>query len=171
MGEALPIGLEMGLPGIAEGPLPFPVSLRDAKEGDRNYIYGNWLDSYKADSRPGGWLATMRWPRYRTLQTDVIRRCLEAGTYVGDAATVVAHLPDDEDHLLGFATGSNVEGIPVLHYVQVRAERRRVGLGLALALLVRTKIGGLAEYSHSTRAGVGLALRLNLNLNPLGIPR
>lgn len=83
---------------------------------------------------------------------------------LGRSRTLVATLPDDDDHALGFVAG---EG-DVLHYVYVRPQRRGYGLGRDL-LAAWYAHGSPVECSHLSRQGRKLAEALRLRYNPLAV--
>lgn len=136
--------------------IPFPCLLRPAEDRDTAFVIGSWLESYKNAAPKGTWRHQLPWPRYRRQQTAVIKHAMEHGS------TVVACVPDDTDHLLGFACGRG----SVVHYVHVRPERRRLGLA---TMLVQTLSlgGGTCEASHMTPAGEHLGRKFSLTYNPL----
>jgi GNAT superfamily N-acetyltransferase len=133
---------------------PFPHLIRSAEERDTSFLIGCWLEGWKSAAPKGTWRHSLRWPRYRVQQTAIIKAILARGV------AVVACVPEDSDHLLGFAVGEGT----CLHYVHVRPERRRLGLGRLLAEGLELP---LAEASHMTPAGERLANNMGLWFNPL----
>lgn len=98
------------------------VRFRPALEADRAFIAAAWLRSFRrADAVRGVSSET-----YYYFQHRVMERCV-AGSQI-----IIACDERDPDYLYGFACFARRGPTCVLHYVYVRGQRRRIGIGTAL---------------------------------------
>lgn len=131
--------------------------LRSIAADDLGFIRSTWSDSYHDGSRD---VQRLAFSRYRDRMHQRIDRIVTRKS----AETIVAHIPGDPNHLLGYVVG---EG-EVLHYVYVRPARRNYGLGRALLDAWYAGHPGV-EASHDTKSGARLIRALNLTYNPLAV--
>jgi GNAT superfamily N-acetyltransferase len=104
-------------------------TLRAAKELDVAYLRSSWLDSakqsFEAVAAGAPWLAAKKKQIIRLLRDPASR-------------VTVAHVPDDEDAIVGWA----VRRGNLLLYAYVRPEMRRMGIGKAVMG------SGVVAYAH-----------------------
>ena len=122
-----------------------------------SFILSTWSDSYHDGSREVQHLA---FRRYRDRMHKRIDRTLRRPQTI----VVVASLPDDPTHLLGYLV--HEEG--TLHYVYVRPARRRYGLATALLEHWLSSCPAV-EASHDTKQGAKIIRALNMTYNPLAV--
>lgn len=120
-------------------PVDFPCALVHAEERDLGYVIANWIET----SRPH-YVPISVWKK-------VLRESVLSAVQTGKA--VVAHAPEDRDHLYGFAVAVSGQ----LQYVYVRNSRRRGGLGAALLADVQAR-----TYAPGPKAGESWARRRGL---------
>ena len=142
--------------------IPFPFELREAEDKDLSFIYGSWLESTKNNSKPGSWLYLMPWARYRKIQTKIISNLLN------QKMILIASIPDDKEHIIGYVVGSKIEGENVLHYVYVRPNRRTLGLAKEMISSFEDKFGKFSEYSLIP-SNKELQSKVKLNYNPISL--
>lgn len=117
--------------------------IREGKEDDLAFIVNTWCQCNK-----GTRMALDAGPVYTQEQKRLINRILMSKL----TRTVVMHVPDSENAILGFAVGK--PGLdPAVYYVYVKADLRRQKLACAmLAHLLNSKEEELAclkvQYSH-----------------------
>lgn len=123
-----------------------PVLLRQWRETDVGYVVDTWLKHYH-DHGVGMVRGMPRgefFRRWRSVVVEILKT----------ADVRVACLDDDDDIILGFAVLSTHCGARVLHWVHVREDWRRKGLGAQLlAGLERASV----LYTHRTRTVVDLS--------------
>jgi GNAT superfamily N-acetyltransferase len=143
--------------GACFGVPPFAYEVAEAGPSHMAWVFKSWLESYHQDgidvrgSRMGG-------PDggYSAAMTLRMRRLVER------SRVYVAVEPDDGDHLLGFAI---VEAgyVPVVHFVYVKARRRKHGLAAALLRHAFKRVCAQGDapdewhYSHATYNGKRIA--------------
>lgn len=117
------------------------VSLRGPLPEDRAFVLSSWHRSY----RKSQWAKALD-PRVY----DAGQQALIVNRWDGaiPSSRCVAHPEGDPLVILGWACA---EG-PVLHYVYVKGELRRAGLGRALV----NALGNPLIYTHQTQLGEGL---------------
>jgi GNAT superfamily N-acetyltransferase len=127
---------------------PFPFSVAPCEERDVGFVVGYWLDSlYHVHSKVMRGIGGLQWSAWKPMVKPVVVRLVETGR------TLVAHNPDDRDHLYGFACASD----GALQYVFVRRERRDGGVGRALVREL-----GVDRFVPATRAGAAWARKIGL---------
>lgn len=106
---------------IGSVPPPAPVPVRAARPSDHGFVLGAWTDSLRNERI---WKGVDR-DAWRTELARIVGRLVTSP----DTTIRVAHDPDDDDVIIGFAAMTP----PTLHYVYVRSEFR--GHGIVPALL------------------------------------
>lgn len=101
----------------------WPRKIRPAQPGDIPMVMDSWQRScsrspYAGNVPNSAWVETSR---------KMVTHLLARG-----ARIVVAHSPDDTDHILGWACGEQDDRKTVLHYTYVKAQYRRDGIALEL---------------------------------------
>jgi len=137
---------------------PEPLwTLRTMDARDRSYVVPTWSDSLHDGSAE--WRATP-FRAYRERMRRRIDRILDRVGVEG----VVAVLPEDETHIVGYIVG---EG-NILHYLFVREGRR--GFGIARHLIAEWAASHpCVEASHDTKHGARIVRSLNLTVNTLAV--
>lgn len=139
--------------------LPFDAAFREAGEGDIGFVVHSWLESMHDGCT---WLGKCRFGRYKPAMRRTIHRALARST------VLVACMPDDPSHLVGFVVAERVGHVAVCHYVYVRQTRRKVGLARELARQALERLGleRWGEYTCDTRVGVQQANKRGVDFAP-----
>lgn len=98
------------------------VRTRPMRDGDKNFVRSSWLRSYRALCE---WVPQAE---FFALHHDVIEGLLARH----ETRTVVAHAHDDEDHLLGWASGEPSTTRPLIHWCYVKNTYRGNGIASRL---------------------------------------
>ena len=114
------------------------VILRQYRPADRAVVCDVWLQSYYKHASQ--WLGWIGFDAFRALYMPIICALLDR------SRVRVACLRDDESAVVGWLCMSD----KLLHYVWVRAEWRRSGLGTWLA---HDLAADAMHYTHETEAG------------------
>jgi GNAT superfamily N-acetyltransferase len=93
--------------------------LRPGRPDDRAYVARTWVADYRSST-----FAEWAGGSYYAGHNDSVTKCLDRSS----VRVTVAHVPDDDSALLGFAVREGA----VLHYVYVRADLRRLGIAKAM---------------------------------------
>lgn len=128
---------------------PYPHCVRDySAEHDVGFVADSWLHSHHKGSKIA---RRTRMRDYRDQQRRRIHRILRRGV------CLVAYDPDGpepvgpDSHLLGYAVGERVAGRLILHYVYVKATRRKHGLATVLVTELVRRLGTSGvTYTHET---------------------
>lgn len=138
MSAAEAVQLEPGVPPI------FKVR-EGGKPMDLDFVVGAWVRA-NADSHLGHALGPCYFSEHRARVVAELAK--------PHAKVRVAHVPDDENAILGFCVTASDETI--VHYVYVRKEVRRKGIARALLRPVSER----AICTHRPRQDVAKELRL-----------
>ncbi len=96
--------------------------IRPAAAGDRNFIVRGWVSEMRRAAYARYVPADVYWPS----QHELIARLLD------DANVIVACDPDDAHHLYGCTVWSEPPLGPVMHWLYVKGDFRRMGLAGSL---------------------------------------
>jgi GNAT superfamily N-acetyltransferase len=111
-------------------------ALRTGRETDLPFVLESWASSIK-NSTPRGTLgAGQFWSNTKNALREVLAR--------EGVQLQLAHVPEDDDALLGFAVSDPLKR--VVHFVYVKKSARR--LGIARALLALFQPPDLVTYTH-----------------------
>lgn len=122
------------------------LPVRPARESDMSFVIGSWRESFQLS-------AAIRAPaldrdHYFEEMARVIRKLCAKAT------VRVAHDPEDDDHLVGFAAFTpRSDGTDELHYVYVKRDFR--GQGVARSMLADRKIATYTFLTSSARPPKG----------------
>ena len=131
---------------VAISNLPPPMRFRAHDDLDMDLILSSYLKSLRHD----GQHRYITNELFFTFQQQQIKGWLQDGR----CGTVVACDPQMPSVVYGWALGSQVEGVPLVHYVYVKhVWRRRKIATLLLEALVGGEDPPLVLYTHSTVRG------------------
>lgn len=139
--------------------IPFPVAYRERVASDDAFIVTTWLESLHKGNDS---MRRLRFSRYKRQLVPIVAAAIQSGT------CIVAAIPDDPDHIIGWSCATESMGVRCLQYAFVRQDRRGVGLGDAL---MRLAMAGATdgEYAYVTDSGRRAVLALGLHYNPLSM--
>jgi GNAT superfamily N-acetyltransferase len=116
--------------------MTFPVLIRQATSGDRDFVFDAWRQSFFGGSGVRG---------YGDRDHYFTDMGAHIETKLGGSRVLVAHDQADPDLLVGFLAA---EG-PTLHYVYVRQRLRGHGIGLRMAATSMREAGEeLKFFTH-----------------------
>jgi GNAT superfamily N-acetyltransferase len=109
--------------------------IRGYRAADADFVHKAWLYSNRFS------------PRVRGMTTKVYHGEWERiiARLVARSTVNVAHAPEDEEGLLGFACYELGGTVPIVHQVYVKGEARRLGVATAL---LSSLLGHAAVYTH-----------------------
>ena len=115
-----------------------PIFLvRKGRPSDLSFVRDAWLESDK--SSPAGRDAGRSY--YREAKIKIAAILDRPNTELR-----IAHVPDDDDAILGWAVvGSENEAVPVVYYVYVRRDARQNGIAKSL---LADLVNETCEYTH-----------------------
>lgn len=131
----------------------YPHSVRQSNGGDIGFIVSSWTESWHKNS------PEMRHVRFGVYRNAMRRRVVG---FLERCTTLVACVPEDSSHILGWVCAERRNGVGVVHYVYVAQARREQGLA---ALLVRSALERIEAplegwvYTHPTYLGARIANR------------
>jgi GNAT superfamily N-acetyltransferase len=129
--------------------------LRAPKSSDLNFIYSTWLNNYRSDSEIGKSIKkSIYFAEYYGV-LDAIFECKQT-------KVLIACLPEETNVILGFLVGAD----KILHYIFVKEDFRRNGIGRSLFENCFPEGGGAVEFTHRTTSTHRLAEKLSLTYNP-----
>lgn len=99
------------------------LAIRDAVPSDEDFIYHSWLNHYQANS-----YFAKRIPK----KTFMKFHSLVANNAMNRAGIVKKIAGDNEFTIYGYVIAESVNDSPIIHYIYVRPEYQRLGIGLAL---------------------------------------
>jgi ribosomal protein S18 acetylase RimI-like enzyme len=102
-----------------------PIVLREMRHADEGWVKRSWAGAMRHSPWSRGIPDEIYWPsQYLTISQ-----------ILAQASTIVAVNPHDTDHLYASCTfGVPIAGESVLHWVEVKAEYRQLGIASALLL-------------------------------------
>lgn len=128
-----------------------PLVFRDATEDDRAFIFDSWAESFR--NSPFG--QTLPLSMYRPLQDAKMREV------TANATIIMAALQEDPEIALGYVISSKrPDALTVIHYLYVKTDHRRNGIGRAL--LNQLHPGVPAIFTDITRDFYRLRIKHNL---------
>lgn len=130
---------------------PAGVHHRGGTHDDVPFVVDSWLESYRrsVDHVAG----PVYWSLHRELADQLLQRSV---------ITIACH-PEDPSHIFGWSAHEMRGGLMVLHYVYVKADFRRLGLGRGLLEEIRARG---CHYTHRTHVGARLMRGLGAHFNP-----
>jgi GNAT superfamily N-acetyltransferase len=131
------------------------VKIRPAAEADLRFIFDSWIESYRRSKYTRDLAGII----YRNEHSPRIRSALSR------CKVLVACDKSDENQIAGYV----VFEPPILHYLYVKREMRRFGVGTLLAQQV---LGHVSIHSHETTGSGVCRLRsmLKTQLNTYQFP-
>lgn len=138
-------------------PTKIGVRIRLAVDGDIGYVAKTWRETYGRESL---WVQGMDRHVYHTHHRRLIEELLKSDT------TLIACNEADATHIVGFACGTRVDGVLVLHWVGVRHELSGWGVATKLLEAFEHKKGEPIVCTHWTRLCAKLPGDLRLVYNP-----
>jgi ribosomal protein S18 acetylase RimI-like enzyme len=119
-----------------------PVEIRDYKSEDRDFVFSSWLRNYKHSS----YFA-------KRIRNSVFffwhQKIADAIVSRPSARILVACAPGESDVILGYLVMEERPTEQVIHYVFVKPEFRKMGIGRKLWLKAEVKPTG-AYFTHWT---------------------
>ena len=106
------------------------VIVRAAKPSDMSYVLNSWCRSTYTHLQAQQYISKHGPPPhygiYKTLFDDVQKRI------VANSDVSIASNEDDDDQILGFLIHGESDGLPLLHYIQVKHELWRNGVAATM---------------------------------------
>ena len=132
------------------------IRLRTANDEDLPFIFSSWLKSYRSS-------------HFAKKITNTI--------YFGDHHKVIEHLlknsivmiscnEEDPSQIYGYAVGSQVDGIFILHFIYVKHTFRNMGIGSMLLDSYGFDKENASLYTHHTDVAERLSAKYNFVYHP-----
>lgn len=101
------------------------VEIRKMEPQDEGFIYATWLKSYKNSSNFAKRIKNdVYYPKHHAIVSHIL---VKPSTHV-----LIAHTHKDPDHILGFLAYEDTDQGFVAHYMFIKAEFQRIGIGRKL---------------------------------------
>lgn len=114
------------------------VFIRDMREEDIYFIHSSWLRSLRNDSPLNSKIPTGIWNHGKSPEIKEI---------LAKATVKVAHLPEDETHLIGFICYEKYGDVSIIHYLLVKSIYQGFGFSRTLLGELGTSIGKMTVLS------------------------
>ena len=132
------------------------VRLRTANDEDLPFIFNSWLKSFRFSPFAEKITSTI----YFSDHHKVIENLLK------NSVVMISCNEDDPSQLYGYAVGSQVDGIFVLHFIYVKHTFRNMGLGKMLLDSFGVDTENASVFTHFTKASESLASKYNFVYHP-----
>lgn len=132
------------------------VRLRTANDEDLPFIFNSWLKSYRFSHFAEKITNTI----YFSDHHKVIEKILK------NSIVMISCNEDDPSQMYGYAVGSQVDGIFVLHFIYIKHTFRNMGLGTMLLESYGFDSDNASVYTHHTRIAEKLAAKYNFVYHP-----
>ena len=117
-------------------------SLNWENTSEVGFVYKSWLGSYKNHA------ADIPYSIYRKVYQELLDRIMKRD----GCSVILAVHPEHEDQIFGFAVIER--STPALHYIYVKEDYRRKGVGTDLLEFINQgNNSGEFTFTHSTRLG------------------
>jgi hypothetical protein len=133
-----------------------PLSIRDVEQGDINFIFNSWLQSFRSGLMPKKVDSTIYFSEHHKLIERILKR----------APCLVAVNPDDPTQIYGYVAYEKIDGIFVLHYVYVKHPFRAMGVMRQLFKAIDHDFKTAGLFTHNTLVFERLALKYDLVYHP-----
>ena len=125
---------------------PYPFAIRPSCEGDLGFLLSSWSESWHRGS------PDMRAVRFAIYKLPMRRRVL---ALLERSTVLVACVPDDADHILGWACVEKRAGAGVVHYAYTVQGRREHGLAATLLREAFARLDVSTEHWSFTPQSLG----------------
>lgn len=133
-----------------------PIRVRPAVQGDVNFIFNSWLESFRRSLFPKNIINEV----YYSEHHKVIENLLKTAT------TLILCNEADSAEIYGYICAERVQGIFVLHYVYIKHTYRKLGLGKLLLNQFDHDTSNAAICTHMTKIAERLSTKYSLVHNP-----
>lgn len=134
-----------------------PIKIRPATDSDVPFILNSWLKCYRdngpiAQNVPN----TIYFTSHHKLLQKIIKR----------STLLVAVNDTDESQIYGYACAERIEGHFVLHFVYVKQQFRKMGIGSSLLNTFEHETSSVGIFTHYTRMAEKMHLKYNMIYHP-----
>lgn len=131
--------------------------MRWANQSDYPFIANSYLKSYRKAPGNRALINEVYFPEYKARLEGI----------VASGAVLIAHAPDDPDHILGYAIASQLAGYQVVHYVYVKYPFRQQGIAKSLLLAIKPDFGtSYTVITHQPKGWQQISAKYQLVYNP-----
>jgi GNAT superfamily N-acetyltransferase len=139
--------------------MSLPIKIREVMHGDEAFIFSSWIKSYRDSIKELGILRPIRPDIYYSGQHIKIEEIIKRG-----ATILIASEEEDPTQIYGWVCFEGMPPDAILHFVYVKANFRRMGLG---STLINEAIkGSPAFFTHDSIYADYFKGKLPLTYNP-----
>lgn len=134
-----------------------PIKIRPATDNDVPFILNSWLKSYRdngpiAQNVPN----TIYYAGHHKILQKIIRR----------SQVLVACDEKDESQIFGYASAERIDGHFVLHFVYIKQQFRKMGIGTSLLNMFEHDPSTVSIFTHHTRMAERMHMKYNMVYHP-----